>query len=341
MRKIRLGRSGIVSPQNGFGALPVQRVGTEDAVKLLRAAYDAGFTYFDTARAYSDSEEKLGLAFSDVRDSITIATKTMATGSDGLWRDLETSLKKLRTDYIDIYQLHNPPYCPEPGDEAGLYDAMLKAKEQGLIRHIGITNHRAAVAEKAIRSGLYETLQYPFSYLSSEVDERIVRLCEEFDVGFIAMKALSGGLLTRADAAMAWIMRFPDVLPIWGIQHRWELDQFASFMDAPPEYGGALAAYIEEDRKTLSGDFCRACGYCMPCPQEINIFDCARMSQLIRRSPSAGWLTPKSQEMMMKIKDCIGCGSCASKCPYGLDTPALLRKNLEDYENILAGKVKV
>ena len=341
MSSVILGKSGIHSPKNGFGALPIQRVSKEYAAMLLRKAYDAGFTFFDTARAYTDSEEKIGDALSDVRDKITIATKTGATDGKTFWEHLETSLKNLRTDYIDLYQFHTPSFCPKPGDGTGLYEAMLEAKAQGKIRHIGITNHRLDVAEEAVRSGLYETLQFPFCYLATEKDLALVKLCREHKVGFIAMKGLSGGLLTRSDAAYAWLDQFDNVLPIWGIQRETELDEFIRYFEQPPALTGEIQQLIEKDRQELIGNFCRACGYCMPCPMGIQINSCARMSQLIRRSPSAGWLSEKSQQMMMDIEKCIGCGQCKSKCPYELDTPTLLKQNLEDYKNILAGKTKI
>ncbi len=341
MKTVTLGKTGITSVQNAFGALPIQRVSDDCAVMLLRRAYDGGMTFFDTARSYSDSEHKVGLAFSGMHEKVTIATKTAAQTADGLWRDLETSLSMLNTDYIDLYQLHNPAFCPKPGDESGLYDALLKAKEQGMIRHIGITNHRPLVAREAVLSGLYETLQFPFCYLAVEPDFELVRLCREQNVGFIAMKGLSGGLLTNSRAAYAFMTEFDNVLPIWGVQRVHELDEFLSYMTDDVVLNGELRAVIERDRREFAGDFCRGCGYCMPCPVGIEINNCARMSQLIRRSPSAGWLTEASQAKMMKIKDCIGCESCASKCPYGLDTPALLRKNLADYMDILDGRAKV
>lgn len=342
MQTVTLGKTGITVNKNAFGALPIQRVTAEYAGMLLRKAYDAGVRFFDSARAYSDSEEKIGLALSDVRKEIYIATKTMATTVEGFWKDLETSLSLLKTDYIDIYQFHNPPFCPKPGDGSGLYEAMLEAKAQGKIRHIGITNHRLNVAEEAVRSGLYETLQFPFCYLATDKDMALVELCRENNVGFIAMKGLSGGLITNSAAAYAWQMKFDNTLPIWGVQKESELDEFLSYMDNPPvAEDPEIQAVIERDRKELSGNFCRSCGYCMPCPAGITINQCARMSQLIRRSPSANWLTPEAQAMMMKIEDCIHCGRCKSKCPYGLDTPTLLEQNLEDYKNILSGKVTV
>ena len=334
METLRLGRTNLIVTKNGFGALPVQRVNKEDACKLLRKAYESGINYFDTARFYTDSEEKISLALADVRENIIISTKTGATDVKTFWEHLNTSLSLLKTNYIDIYQFHNPSFCPKPGDGTGLYEAMLEAKEKGLIRFIGFTNHRLAVAEEAVKSGLYDTLQFPFSYLASEKEEYLVKLCEQHDVGFICMKALAGGLITRSDVAYAFLAKYP-VAPIWGIQKETELDEFISYNDNPPELTEERLAYIEKEREELAGEFCRGCGYCLPCPAGIEIFTCARMSLLLRRSPTAGHLSEKSQEMMKKIENCINCGACKTRCPYGLDTPNLLKRNYEDYKTFL------
>lgn len=335
MEYVTLGRTQITVNRNGFGALPVQRVSKEEGARLLRKAYDNGINFFDSARAYSDSEEKIGLGLSDVREHIYLATKTMATTVEGFWKDLETSLEMMKTDYIDIYQFHNPSFCPKPKDGSGLYEAMLEAKEQGKIRFIGITNHRLPVAIEAVESNLYDTVQFPFSYIADKKEEDLVRLCKEKDIGFICMKALSGGLITRADAAYAYLAQFDNVLPIWGIQKDSELDEFIRFNELPPVMNDEIQALIKHDREELAGDFCRGCGYCMPCPVGIQINTCARMSLLLRRSPAGGHLSEKGQAMMKKIEDCLNCGQCKSHCPYGLDTPELLRKNYEDYKTFL------
>lgn len=341
MKMLTLGKTGIVTPQNAFGALPVQRVTIDMAVKLLRKAQEGGMTFFDTARGYSDSEVKLGLAFEGMREKVYIATKTMATTPEGFWRDLETSLTNLRTDYIDLYQFHWPKQCYRPGDGTGMYECMLEAKRQGKIRHIGITNHTLSVAHEAIDSGLYETLQFPFSYLATEKELELVEKCKAADMGFIAMKGLAGGLITNSAAAYAYITQYDNVLPIWGIQKESELDEWLRYMDEPPGMTGEMEAFIQREKQELSGDFCRGCGYCMPCPQGIVINQCARMSLMLRRAPSANSLTPQAQANMAAIENCVDCGQCKSKCPYGLDTPALLRRNLEDYRRVLSGEVSV
>lgn len=341
METVTLGSTGITVNKNGFGALPIQRITTEDAVSLARKAFHAGITFFDTARWYSDSEEKLGEALEGIRNQVFIATKTGSQTPEDFWKDLETSLHNLRTDYIDIYQFHNPAVCPKPGDGSGMYEAMLEAKEQGKIRHIGITNHRLVVAKEAIESGLYETLQFPFCYLAIDKDIELVTMCKERNMGFIAMKALSGGLINNARAAYAFEAQFDNVLPIWGVQKESELDEFISFMDKPPVMDDEIKAIIDHDKEELSGDFCRGCGYCMPCPVGIEINQCARMSLMLRRAPSDAWLTEDWQNKMSKIEDCLNCGKCMSKCPYELHTPELLKKNYEDYQKVLKGEVNV
>ena len=341
MKTVTLGSTGITSPQNAFGALPVQRVSVDAAVRLLRRAYEGGMTYFDTARAYSDSEYKLGIAFEGIRDRITIATKTQATTPEKLREQLDESLHLLRTDYIDVYQLHCVSRCYRPGDGTGMYEALLEAKSSGKIRHIGITAHKIGVAEEIAESGLYETLQFPLCYLASDRDIALVRKCEEKNIGFVAMKGLSGGLLTNSSACMAFMSQFDNVLPIWGIQREGELDEWISFFEHEAVMDDEMRAVIEKDRAELLGEFCRGCGYCMPCTAGIQINQCARMSQMIRRSPSANFLSEFWQGEMEKIDGCVNCGACLSRCPYELNIPELLRKNLEDYRSIAAGKTDI
>ena len=255
MKNVRLGKTGIITDKNGFGALPIQRISVEEAVKLVKKAYNAGFTFFDTARAYTDSEIKLGEAFDGIRDKVFIASKTQAQNGEDLKKDLDTTLKNLRCEYLDLYQFHNPAFCPKPGDGTGLYEAAEEAKKAGKICHIGITNHRLAVAKEAIESGLYETLQFPFSYLSGEQEIELVNMCKEADMGFIAMKALAGGLINNSAAAYAFLDRFDNVLPIWGVQRESELDEFISYIGNPPVMTDELSAVIEKDRQELSGEF--------------------------------------------------------------------------------------
>ena len=336
MEKIRLGRSELMVSHTAFGALPIQRISKTEAVKLVRRAYENGINYFDTANAYSDSEEKLGEALKGIRENVVISTKSGAADKKTVLEHIELSLRRLQTDYIDLFQFHNPATMPDINDPDGAFAAALEMKEKGYIRHIGITNHRPAVAMEAIASGNFETMQFPFCYLSSEVELNIAKACKEADMGFIAMKGLSGGLLNNAEACYVFMRQHPNVVPIWGIQHEWELDQWLDLTARDPGMTEEIAAVVEKDRKELAGEFCRGCGYCLPCAAEIDIPWTARMAYLLRRSPYQQFMSDTWHEKMHRIEDCIHCDACKSRCPYGLDTPALLQRMLADYDAFYA-----
>lgn len=333
---IKLGRTGLMVSASSFGALPVQRVSMDEAKKLLRMAYDGGINYFDTANAYSDSEEKIGEALSDVRHNIIISTKSGASDKATLLKHVELSLRRMKTDYIDILQLHNPDALPDPEDPDSLYGGLLEAQKKGWIRFIGITNHRNQLAWDAVLSGKYDTLQFPFSSISDEKDIALAELARDHDMGFIAMKGLAGGLITNARTTFAFMKQHPWVVPIWGIQRESELQEFLELEKNPPTYDEEMKQLIARDRAELAGNFCHGCGYCQPCPVGILIQNAARMSLLLRRSPYQSWLTDEMNAEMMKIENCLHCGACASRCPYGLDTPRLLAENLADYKQFRA-----
>ena len=331
MRKIRLGKTELMVSSTAMGCLPVQRCDEESAVKLLQAAYDGGINYFDTANAYTDSEKKIGLALSDVRDKIIISTKSAAKDRDGVLSHIENSLRMMKTDHIDLFQFHQVTEVPDPDDPNGAYAGALIAKERGWIDHIGVTSHRVNIAEDCIASGLFETLQFPFSYISNDRDLALAEKCKEADMGYIAMKGLAGGLLNNARACYAFMKGYDNVVPIWGIQKMDELEQWLALSREDPDMDPELDSFIRKDRQELSGSFCRSCGYCMPCPAGIEIYNCARMNMLLRRSLWQQYMTDEWREKMEKINDCIGCRSCASRCPYQLDTPNLLKYMLKDY----------
>ena len=336
MRKIRLGRTDLYVTSTAVGALPIQRISKTDAVKLVRRAYEAGINYFDTANMYTDSEEKLGEALHDVRQNVVISTKSSAADKKTALAHIEESLRRLQTDYIDLFQFHNPAVLPDIDDPNGPFAAALEMKEKGYIRHIGITNHRLGVAREAIASGNFETLQFPFCYLATEQDLDLVARCAAADMGFIAMKGLSGGLVNNAAACYAFMRQYDHVVPIWGIQHEWELDQWLELTERDGGMTPELEAVIEKDRRELSGNFCRSCGYCLPCAAGIDIPQAARMSQLLGRSPYQPYMSDEWYAKMHKIEECIHCNACKSRCPYGLDTPALLQKQLAEYDAFYA-----
>lgn len=331
MDRIRLGRTNLMVSRSGFGALPIQRVTFEEAKVLLLKAYENGINFFDTARVYTDSEDKIGFALRDVRKEIFIATKSMASDKKKLLEDLETSLKKMKTDYIDIFQLHNPKVLPDPKDPNGLYSGLLEAKNKGLVRFIGITNHKLSTATEAAASGLYDTVQFPLSSLSNDKDLTLIEECRKRDVGIIAMKALSGGLITNAATTFTFLRQFNNLVPIWGIQKESELDEFLLLEKNPPALDQAMMDIINKDRAELSGAFCRGCGYCLPCPVGIEIPVASRMSLFIKRSVYQKFIEDGWRDKMELITKCINCGHCKDHCPYELDTPNLLKKELKKY----------
>ena len=332
MKTVRLGKTGLMVTKPAMGCLPVQRCNVEEGVKLLRAAYEGGIRYFDTANFYTDSEYKMGLALSDVRDDIVISTKSMARTKKGVLEHIENSLRMLKTDYIDLFQFHQAPALPDVNDPESDYAGALEAKKRGWIGHIGLTTHSVDVAEQCIASGDYETLQFPFSYISSQRDLALAEKCREADMGYIAMKGLAGGLLgSNPRACHAFMNLYDNVVPIWGIQTMDELNQWLALAEEDPQMDETLGAQIKADRQELAGSFCRSCGYCMPCTVGIEINNCARMNMLIRRSPWQPYMSELWREKMNKINDCVECGLCSSRCPYGLDTPNLLKYMLKDY----------
>jgi predicted aldo/keto reductase-like oxidoreductase len=338
MDKTRLGRTALMVSRSGFGAIPIQRISVDEAVALLCKAIDAGINLFDTAYSYSDSEEKIGRALGSRRGEVFIATKSPAKDGATLAEHLEESLARLKTDYIDLYQLHNPKTLPKPGDEDGLYEALMDARRRGLVRFIGLSNHRRSVALEAIESGLYDTIQFPLSSLSSELDLGLLAAARDRDVGFIAMKALAGGLLTNARSAFAYMRSLGYAVPIWGIEKEWQLDEFLALERNPPEMDEETRADIERDRAELASSFCRACGYCLPCSVGIEINTAARVTLLMRRMRSEPYTSPDFRAKMERIELCTDCGLCRERCPYELDPPAMLRAQLARYREIMNGE---
>ncbi|MHB9099185.1 MAG: aldo/keto reductase [Syntrophales bacterium] len=335
MEKMRLGRTGLMVSRSGFGAIPIQRIGVEEAGRLLRKACDHGINFYDTARSYTDSEEKIGLALSGMREKILIATKNKGENRQTVLTELEKSLRFLKTDYVDLLQTHNLKTLPDPDDPDSGYRGLLEARQKGMTRFIGMSTHRIDIALQAAASGLYDTVQFPLSMISSDRDLGLIDVCRRNDVGLIAMKALSGGLITNAAAAFAFLRQFDTILPIWGIQRERELDEFIALEADPPALDEAMQRIIEKDRAELSGNFCRGCGYCTPCPIGIPVPMAARMSLLLRRTLVGRFLTDKCKTDMALIKKCTGCGHCREMCPYELDVPTLLKSQLADYEEFL------
>jgi len=331
MQQTIFGQTNLTVGRTGFGCIPIQRIPYEESTAILRHAFNNGVTLFDTANGYTTSEERIGIALSDVRDKIVLCTKSAPRSPEVVMSNLENSLKMMKTDYIDVFQVHNPSFVPKPGGEDGIYDCLLKAKEQGKIRNIGITAHGINVAREAVASGLYSTLQFPFSYLSSENELTLIEQCKQNNVGVLAMKGLCGGLLTNAKAAFAFLRQYENVVPIWGIQKMEELDEFLDCEQNPPALDETMLKAIEADKAELAGNFCRACGYCLPCPAGIPIPTAARITFLLRRMVRENFTTDAWKENMRNIDNCTKCGKCTTNCPYGINAAGLLKVQQKEY----------
>lgn len=339
MKMLRLGRSELMVTKTAMGCLPIQRCSTEDAVAIIRRAYEGGINYFDTANAYSDSEYKLGLALEGVRENVIISTKSAGKDYETILGHIENSLRQLKTDYIDLFQFHMVTEMPDFDDPTGMYAAALEAKKRGWIRHIGVTTHRIDLAFELIETDKFETMQFPFSYISHPRDFELVQRCKELDVGYIAMKGLAGGLLSNARACHAFMGEHENVVPIWGVQTMEQINEWLALAKEDPAMDAELKAVIEKDRAELGSNFCRGCGYCLPCPEGIEIFNAARMDMLLRRSVWQNFVTDDWYKKMHLIENCRHCGLCASRCPYGLDTPAVLEYMLKDYDRFYKEKM--
>ncbi|MCL2356275.1 MAG: aldo/keto reductase [Defluviitaleaceae bacterium] len=331
MEKIIFGQTDLQVSRTGFGAIPIQRISYDESTAILRRAVESGINLFDTANAYTTSEERIGVALGDVREKIILCTKSGAQNPADLTAQVENSLVKMRTEYIDVFQFHCPGFVPRPDGNDGLYNAAEKLKSEGKIRHIGITAHKKHLALEAIESELYAVLQYPFSYLSSPEELALAEKCREKNIGVLGMKALCGGILTNARAAFAFLQQHENIVPIWGIQHMHELEEFIAYEKSPPELTDELLSEIEADKAALAGSFCRACGYCLPCPANIPIPMAARMEFLLGRMVAQNFRTPEWQENMRRIDNCTNCGHCKANCPYELDVPELLRRHQDFY----------
>ena len=325
-----LGNTGLKVTRTAFGALPIQRRTMEDAIKILRCAYDGGINFFDTARMYSNSEEKIGNALKDVRKDIVIATKTASKSVEGIKADLETSLRLLQTDYVDLFQFHNF----YPSEE--LIDTVRGFIRDGKVRCMGLTLHAKEQAIQAIESKQFKTLQFPLSSLSDDEDVALTKRCEEAGMGFIAMKAMAGGLIRNVPANFAFIRSLSNVVPIWGIQHMHELEEFLTLEEKSPQLTEADLKSIHDDKIALGERFCRGCGYCMPCPADLILWMVCRMDLLLGRSVYQNNISKKWQDEMAKIDNCTDCRICAERCPYHLKPYEMIRYQQKFYNNFLA-----
>lgn len=338
MRYVTLGKTGLKVSEVGFGAIPIIRLSTADAVTVLRRAYDSGITLFDTANAYLDSEEKIGLAFEGIRNRIVLATKTLKRDRVGAEADIDLSLRRLRTDYIDLFQIHQVSLesdCPAATGPEGVLEAALKAKQAGKIRHIGVTSHSVEMAAKLVKTGLFSTIQFPFNFIESRPVEELHPLARQEGMGILAMKPFGGGALDNGELCFKFLRQFPDVIPLPGFDAVEQVDQIAGIYETDskvfPEDLVAMDKYCAE----LGQKFCRRCEYCQPCDHGVMITP-AMGYPIIARRMSPAKAAGFAGKMIESVRNCTECGECVNRCPYDLPIPEMLKEHLALYERHVA-----
>ena len=336
MRTIQLGKTGLVVSRIGFGGIPIQRVPEVEAVAIVRRCAELGITFFDTANRYTTSEERIGKALVGQRETVILATKTQARGRAEAMEHLLLSQKRLQTDVIDLWQLHNVstlPVLEEVTAPGGALEAAMEARDRGIVKHIGITSHRLDVALEAVSTGLFETVQFPFNYVTNEAAERLIPLAAERGIGFIGMKPFAGGMLEDARLSIRYVLQFDSVLPDPGIQAIVEIVEIAKH--ASPLMADEVEE-IEAIRAELGTRFCRRCGYCLPCQQGIRIPFLMNLRSTLQRMPQR-LIEQRFANDIAKGRECIRCGVCEERCPYGLPIRDMIVEALEMYDRTITG----
>jgi predicted aldo/keto reductase-like oxidoreductase len=328
MRNIPLGRTGLMMAELGFGGIPIIPLSLEDGAAVVRHCFERGITFFDTANLYADSEKKIGLALEDVRDRVVIATKTAERGADEAARHIALSLENLRTDRIDLYQLHN--VSQESDWEAvkapdGALAAAREAQAKGRIRSIGFTSHDRDLSVRIAQSGLFDTVQIPFNFIEHEPDGPLFEAARKRDMGIIAMKPFGGGLIERVDLCVKFLRQYPDVVPIPGFASTAEADEVLAMYETHPPITDADQAAMDEIRAELGKHFCHRCGYCQPCQQGVEIVKVMMIRSQARRLSREVFID-FAQQAAESVENCIQCDECLPRCPYRLPIPDLIQE---------------
>lgn len=341
MDTLRLGKTGLMVTRIAFGGIPIQRLTEPEAIKVVERCLDLGLNFIDTANGYSVSEERIGKAVKGrKRQDVVIATKTGARTREEIEKHLDLSLQRLQTDYIDIYQFH------QVGNETGLkqvlgpddnlIEVFEEFKQAGKIRHIGVTSHQIDIAKKLVESDRFETLMFPFNFITSEPADDLLPLCKKHDVGFIDMKPMAGGMLYDAAVAFKWLFQYPDMTIIPGIEKVEEIEEIVALYEGPHELSADELARMQALKDELGTRFCRRCDYCQPCPQEIPISMVMTFPSFVKRLPY-NWFTEGFVPVAMsKAAECIECGDCETRCPYDLPIREMLKENYDLFERVKA-----
>lgn len=326
-----LGKTGLKISRLGFGGIPIQKIDAEGTKALIADLVEAGVNYIDTARGYTVSEEYLGYALEGVRDKFVLATKSMARTKDAMAKDIDISLQNLRTDYIDLYQVHNPGAADleKVMAEGGALEALLEAKAAGKIGHIGITLHSVELFKKALDLDWVETIMFPYNIVETQGEELIAE-CERKNIGFICMKPLAGGAIEDADIALRFIVSNPAVtVVIPGMAEKKEIAQNVSATSDTSPLSAEEQKKIAKIKEDLGTNFCRRCNYCQPCTAGINISGVFLFEGYYSRYDLKEWALSRYSSMPKTASDCIECGVCETRCPYNLPIRDMLKKAAE------------
>ena len=338
MRYVKLGKTGLQISELGFGGIPIIRLDTNTAVQVLRRAYEKGITFYDTANAYRDSEEKIGCAFDGIREKIVIATKTLQRSANNAKKHLENSLRMLKTDYIDLYQMHQ--IAQEKDWQAvtapdGALEAVIKAQKEGKIRFIGVTSHNLSMAVRLVKTGLFSTIQFPFNFIEDAAKDELFHVAREFGMGIIVMKPFAGGMIDNAEVAIKFLRQYPDAVPIPGYDSVDSVDQVSAFYQLLNVVTDNDRKLMEKFRQDLGKQFCRRCEYCQPCPNGVMI-TMAMGYRLLASRMSPAVSVKFAQLAMESVKECTECEVCLERCPYELPIHDMLKANYELYEQHIA-----
>lgn len=342
MKTVRLGKTELKVSRVGFGGIPIQRLTEDQAIRVVHACLDLGVTLLDTATGYTTSEERIGKALAAApgqRHQVVIATKTPARDARGAQEHLDLSLNRLQVETIDLWQFHNVSTLEAyeqvlgPG---GAMETARRAQEAGKIRHIGITSHSMDMALKAVPSGYFETIQFPFNFVTNEAAERLVPLAREHDLGFIAMKPFAGGLLDDANLALKYLLQFEGVVPDPGIEVVEEIEEIAGIVAGSWEFSAQEQREMERIRAEAGTRFCRRCGYCEPCEQGVRISLVLNLQSSMQRFPAERLTAGPLAEAVEGARHCIECGECEEKCPYHLPIREMIWENLEFYDSVVS-----
>jgi hypothetical protein len=334
MRYIPFGKTGLTVSEVGFGGIPIIRLDEDTAVKVVRRVYESGITLYDTANAYRDSEKKIGRALVDVRNKVILATKTLCRDGAGAVEQLENSLQMMKTDYMDIYQLHQIAQEKDweivtgPG---GAMEAVIKAKEQGKIRFIGVTSHNLAMAVKLVKTGIFSTIQFPFNFIEDAAKDELHIAARERGLGILGMKPFAGGMIDNAEIAFKFLREHPDVIALPGFDSLEKVDEIVSFYQQPNTVTKNDLKLMEKYRQELGKKFCRRCEYCQPCPQGV-LITTAMAYQVIASRMSPQVAVEFSKASMESVTLCTECRECVDRCPYELPIPDILKAHYDLYE---------